>query len=73
VLLVRDRKTHAKLALKVLEKKKIVKLKQVEHTINERHILASLQFPFIANMHASFKDQRNVYLALEVCVQTCCP
>jgi len=65
VLLVRDRRTDRKFALKVLEKKKVVQLKQVEHTINERNILSTLDFPFIISMASSFKDDRNLYMALE--------
>ena len=66
VLLVRDCLSDRKLALKVLEKKKVVQLKQVEHTMTERNILAAVDFPFIVGMSASFKDERNLYMALEV-------
>jgi protein kinase A len=66
VLLVRCRRSDKRFALKVLEKRKIVKMKQVEHTINERNILSSIDFPFIVQLSNSFKDERNLYMVLEV-------
>lgn len=53
-------------ALKILEKAKVVKLKQVEHTLSEKHILDAIDFPFIVSLVASFKDNCNLYMAMEV-------
>lgn len=47
-------------AMKMLEKSKIVKLKQVEHSYYEKKILCGLNFPFVVYMKYFFKD--NVYL-----------
>ena len=52
-------------ALKVLEKRNVIKTKQVEHTLYEKKILSAVSFPFIASMYASFKDNANLYLLLE--------
>ncbi|ORE02363.1 camp-dependent protein kinase 6 [Rhizopus microsporus var. microsporus] len=52
-------------ALKVLKKAEIVKLKQVEHTNNERAILASVQHPFIVNLWGSFQDDANLYMVMD--------
>eukprot|EP00800_Vazella_pourtalesii_P018688 TRINITY_DN609_c0_g1_i3.p1 TRINITY_DN609_c0_g1~~TRINITY_DN609_c0_g1_i3.p1 ORF type:complete len:346 (-),score=65.05 TRINITY_DN609_c0_g1_i3:201-1238(-) len=52
-------------ALKILDKQKVVKLKQVEHTLNEKQILASISFPFLISMAYSFKDNTNLYMVLE--------
>ena len=42
-------------ALKILDKAKVVKLKQVEHTMNEKRILAAVNCPFLVNMEYHFK------------------
>ena len=52
-------------ALKVLKKAEIVKLKQVEHTNNERAILISIQHPFIVNLWGSFQDYANLYMVMD--------
>lgn len=65
VMLVKDTRRQMYCALKILEKEKIVKLKQVEHTLAEKEILVAINFPFIVNMVATFKDNCNLYMALE--------
>ncbi|KAL7056523.1 hypothetical protein AAHC03_020708 [Spirometra sp. Aus1] len=52
-------------AIKILHKAKIVRLKQVEHTLNEKRILETISFPFIVNMKFHFKDNSNLYMALD--------
>lgn len=52
-------------ALKVLEKDKIVRMKQVEHIKSEKDILASVRHPFAVNLHATFQDSNCVYLLME--------
>lgn len=47
-------------AMKMLEKEKIVKLKQIQHSYYEKKILCGLNFPFCVYMKYFFKD--NVYL-----------
>ncbi|KAI9247357.1 kinase-like domain-containing protein [Sporodiniella umbellata] len=65
VLLIQSKVNHRFYALKVLKKKEIVKLKQVEHTNNERSILAELQHPFIVNLWGSFQDNANLYMVMD--------
>lgn len=43
----------------------MIKSRQVEHTINEKKISSSVNFPFIAAFVASFKDTTNLYIVLE--------
>jgi protein kinase A len=56
---------HQTLALKIMEKVTIVKLKQVEHTLSEKKILQAIKFPFLVNLVYSFKDNSHLYIALE--------
>lgn len=64
VLLLKHKKNHKLYAMKVLEKEKIVKMKQVEHTLNEKRILESIRFPFTVFMEFSLKDNTYVYFIM---------
>eukprot|EP01135_Chromosphaera_perkinsii_P000659 Nk52_evm26s147 gene=Nk52_evmTU26s147 len=65
VLLVKHKVTKRYCAMKVMEKEKIVRLKQVDHTLNERRILAAIDFPFIVNLVSSSQDSVYLYMGLE--------
>ncbi|KAJ3023638.1 UNVERIFIED_CONTAM: camp-dependent protein kinase catalytic subunit [Siphonaria sp. JEL0065] len=54
-------------ALKVLRKHDVVKLKQVEHTLDEKRILEALSngCPFLVHLYGSFMDNEHLYLVLE--------
>lgn len=68
VLLVQDKKEGAHHALKVLEKAKVVRKNQVEHTKNELALLASINFEFIVNLKSYFKDNSNIFLVLDYAI-----
>ncbi|VUZ52245.1 unnamed protein product [Hymenolepis diminuta] len=65
VCLAQHKRTKRYYAIKILHKAKIVKLKQVEHTLNEKKILSCIDFPFIVVLKSYFKDNANLYMALE--------
>jgi len=53
------------IAIKIMKKTELVRLKQVEHVKNEVHILQAIDHPFIATLYHSFMDDRNLYLLQE--------
>jgi len=68
VHLVKLRATGKFYAMKVLKKSEVVRLKQVEHTVNEKSILEQIDHPFLVHMQATFQDAHNLYMVLEYVV-----
>jgi serine/threonine protein kinase len=52
-------------AIKVLNKERVVKMKQVEHTNNEQRMLECVQHPFIINLWGYFQDTANLYMVMD--------
>ncbi|OAD79593.1 protein kinase A catalytic subunit [Phycomyces blakesleeanus NRRL 1555(-)] len=52
-------------AIKVLKKTEVVRLKQVEHTNNEKHILESVANPFLVNLWGTFQDDKCLYMVMD--------
>ncbi|CAL8088517.1 unnamed protein product [Orchesella dallaii] len=65
VMLVQHKASKEHYAMKILDKQKIVKLKQVEHTLNEKKILHAIHFPFVVGLKFHFKDTTNLYMLME--------
>lgn len=62
VHLVRSRHNARFYAMKVLQKDKIVRMKQVEHTNSERAMLERVRHPFLITLWGTFQCPANVYL-----------
>ncbi|KAJ3216283.1 camp-dependent protein kinase catalytic subunit [Dinochytrium kinnereticum] len=65
VHLVRLKQNNRFYAMKVLKKSEVVRMKQVEHTVNEKNILERLRHPFLVSMLGTFQDSANIYFVLE--------
>jgi len=53
------------LALKIMKKSEVIRLKQVEHVKAEVGILAQILHPFIVNLLNTFQDDKRLFLLLE--------
>merc|ERR1712078_89516 len=53
-------------AVKFMKKHEIIKLKQVDHINAERNLMAQINHPLAVNMFGSFKDDRYVFIVMEV-------
>jgi len=65
VHLVRSKHNLRFYAIKVLNKERIVRMKQVEHTNNEQSMLSCVQHPFIINLWGVFQDTGNLYMVMD--------
>lgn len=52
-------------AVKVLKKQQVVKMKQVEHTNDERKMLARVKHPFLITLWGTFTDSKNLYMVMD--------
>lgn len=54
------------MALKILKKSEAVKMKQVQHVVDERNIHMKLRHPYIVNLLTTFQDPKRVFILLEL-------
>ncbi|KAH7579025.1 Serine/Threonine protein kinases active-site signature [Nakaseomyces glabratus] len=65
VHLIRSNHNGRFYALKALKKHTVVKLKQVEHTNDERRMLSIVSHPFIIRMWGTFQDSQHVFMVMD--------
>lgn len=65
VHLVQSRHNHRFYAIKVLKKAQVVKMKQVEHTNDERRMLQRVRHPFLITLWGTFQDSKNLYMVMD--------
>ena len=53
------------MALKILKKSEVIRLKQVEHVKYERDILSRISHPFIVDLHSTFQDSKRLFMLME--------
>lgn len=68
VRLCRHKETGEFVAMKILKKQEIIRMKQVDHLLAEASILQEIQHPFIVNMLKGFMDADRLYIMLEYVV-----
>ncbi|KAI9861795.1 MAG: camp-dependent protein kinase catalytic subunit [Trichoglossum hirsutum] len=65
VHLVQSRHNQRFYAVKVLKKQQVVKMKQVEHTNDERAMLQKVKHPFLITLWGTFQDSKNLYMVMD--------
>mmetsp|Transcript_15750 Transcript_15750/g.51659 ORF Transcript_15750/g.51659 Transcript_15750/m.51659 type:complete len:356 (-) Transcript_15750:1283-2350(-) len=65
VRICRHKRSGKFFALKILKKNEIIRLKQVEHILSEKAILAQIEHPFVVNLFSTYKDEKNLYMLME--------
>lgn len=65
VHLVQSRHNTRFYAIKVLKKAQVVRMKQVEHTNDERRMLAEVKHPFLVTLWGTFQDSKNLYMVMD--------
>ena len=66
VKLAKSKLDGSMVAVKFMKKHEIIKLKQVDHINGERNLMSQITHPFIVCMRGSFKDDRFIYILMEV-------
>jgi protein kinase A len=65
VHLVQSKHNQRYYAVKVLKKAQVVKMKQIEHTNDERKMLQRVKHPFLITLWGTFQDAKNLYMVMD--------
>jgi len=65
VVKLRDNPDAPPMALKMMKKSEVIRLKQVEHVHYERDILMRIKHPFIVDLYATFQDSKRLFMLME--------
>jgi serine/threonine protein kinase len=65
VHLVQSKHNQRFYAVKVLKKQQVVRMKQVEHTNDERRMLQKVKHPFLITLWGTFQDSKNLYMVMD--------
>ncbi|XP_065826916.1 putative 3-phosphoinositide-dependent protein kinase 2 isoform X2 [Oscarella lobularis] len=64
VVYAKDKKTGKEYAIKILEKKHIMKEKKVKYVSREKEVLSKLDHPFFVRLYFTFQDAERLYFGL---------
>mmetsp|Transcript_33887 Transcript_33887/g.91727 ORF Transcript_33887/g.91727 Transcript_33887/m.91727 type:complete len:365 (-) Transcript_33887:131-1225(-) len=65
VVKIKNSKDRTPLAIKIMKKSEVIRLKQVEHVRAEKQIMAMIEHPFIVNLLTTFQDEKRLFMLLE--------
>ena len=65
--LATHKQTQIQYALKVLNKQRLIKKKQLKYAVGEANILKKVECPFIIKLYYSFQTPVHLYMALDNC------
>ena len=65
VKLAKNKKDGNFVAIKILKKSELIKLKQVDHILNEIKILSMIDHPFLVHTDGFNQDKKFLYVVLE--------
>jgi len=65
VVKIKGNPDRSPMALKIMKKSEVIRLKQVEHVKAEKEILLSIHHPFIVNLLTVFQDDKRLCMLLE--------
>ena len=65
VHLVQSKHNQRFYAIKVLKKAQVVRMKQVEHTNDERRMLQKVKHAFLVTLWGTFQDSKNLYMVMD--------
>jgi serine/threonine protein kinase len=66
VKLAKNKKDGKYVAIKILKKGELIKLKQVDHILNEIKILSLMDHPFLVKTDGFSQDKKFLYVVLEL-------
>jgi len=67
VMQVAEKSTGRMMAMKVLNKRKVIDMGQVDNIMIERRVLEQINHPFFVNLHYAFQTKDKLYLLLDFC------
>ena len=71
VQLAQHTQTKREYAIKILDKRRIIEMKQQRHVQNEKKILNQIAHPFIISLLYYFEDNASIYFIFELLEQGC--